>query len=86
MLSVIFARCLLFQGSDIPGAIMDFCPWIDQRTRTLDEIVETTGGQTHRRSLKTHLPLDGVPYREDVRYIYVGRVKHLFKEVAEAVV
>jgi aryl sulfotransferase len=64
---------LLFQDGNIPGAIMDISPWIDMRARPFDEIVERTSAQTHRRFLKTHLPLDGIPYRADMQYIYVGR-------------
>jgi aryl sulfotransferase len=64
---------LIFQDGAIPGPIMEISPWIDMRIRDFDEIVRTTSAQTHRRFLKTHLPLDGIPYREDVRYIYVGR-------------
>jgi hypothetical protein len=30
-------------------------------------------GVQHRRFLKSHLPLDGLPYRESAKYIYVGR-------------
>ena len=52
---------------------MDISPWIDMRLRSFDEIVGTTSAQTHRRFLKTHLALDGVLYKEDVSYIYVGR-------------
>ena len=64
---------LIFQDGEIPGAIMDISPWIDMRFRSFDEILETTAAQTHRRFLKTHLALDGVPYREELQYIYVGR-------------
>ena len=64
---------LLFQGAEIPGAIMDISPWIDMRGRDFDEIVKLTSAQTHRRFLKTHLALDGFPYKEDMQYIYVGR-------------
>jgi aryl sulfotransferase len=64
---------LIFQESEIPGPIMEISPWIDMRVRDFDEIVRTTSAQTHRRFLKTHLALDGIPYREDVQYIYVGR-------------
>jgi aryl sulfotransferase len=64
---------LLFQDGDIPGAIMDISPWIDMRTRPFEEIVARTAAQTHRRFLKTHLALDGLPYKEDMQYIYVGR-------------
>lgn len=27
----------------------------------------------HRRFFKSHLPLDALPYREEAKYIYVGR-------------
>lgn len=64
---------LLFQDRPIPGAILDISPWIDMRARDFDEIVAVTSAQTHRRFLKTHLALDGVPYKEDMQYIYVGR-------------
>jgi aryl sulfotransferase len=64
---------LIFQGTEIPGPIMDISPWIDMRGRSFDEIVQTTSAQTHRRFLKTHLALDGIPYDESMRYIYVGR-------------
>jgi aryl sulfotransferase len=64
---------LIFQDAGIPGPIMEISPWIDMRVRPFDEIVERTGAQTHRRFLKTHLALDGLPYDESMRYIYVGR-------------
>lgn len=64
---------LLFQDGEIPGAIMDISPWIDMRVRPFDDMVELTSAQTHRRFLKTHLALDGIPYKADMQYIYVGR-------------
>jgi len=64
---------LIFRDGRIPGPIMDVSPWIDMRARDFDEIVALTSAQTHRRFLKTHLALDGLPWREEVRYVYVGR-------------
>lgn len=64
---------LIFRNGELPGPVMDVSPWIDMRARDFDEIVATTAAQTHRRFLKTHLPLDGIPYREDMQYVYVGR-------------
>jgi aryl sulfotransferase len=64
---------LVFQDREIPGAVMEISPWIDMRVRDFDEIVANTAAQTHRRFLKTHLALDGLPYKEDLQYIYVGR-------------
>lgn len=34
---------------------------------------ETISAQEHRRYLKTHLPLDGLPLYDEVRYIHVAR-------------
>jgi aryl sulfotransferase len=64
---------LLFGEGEIPGPIMDISPWIDMRVRPFEEIVARTAAQTHRRFLKTHLALDGIPYKPDMQYIYVGR-------------
>jgi len=32
------------------------------RLNPLDEVLETFAGQSHRRFIKTHTPLDGIPY------------------------
>jgi aryl sulfotransferase len=64
---------LVFRGGEIPGAIMEISPWLDMRARDFDEMSRMAAAQTHRRFLKTHLPLDGIPWREEVRYVYVGR-------------
>ena len=64
---------LLFQDGNIPGAIMDISPWVDMRVVPFPAIQEATANQTFRRFLKTHLPLDGLPYKPELSYIYVGR-------------
>jgi len=38
-----------------------------------EEVMASIDAQTHRRALKTHLPLDGLPLYDDVQYIHVGR-------------
>ena len=48
--------------------------WIEFiRYDTVDEIYEKIETQPHRRFLKTHLPLNGLPYFPQVRYLIVGR-------------
>jgi aryl sulfotransferase len=64
---------LLFQDGDIPGPIMEISPWVDMRPKDFSEVQAITSQQTHRRFLKTHLPLDGIPFKSDLSYIYVGR-------------
>ena len=59
----------LILGECDPGA----SPWLDFRPPKLDEIMAKLEAQTHRRFIKTHLPLDGLPFFPQVRYIVVGR-------------
>lgn len=64
---------LLFPDGDLPGPVMDFCPWVDFRMNPLDDMMTMLEAQTHRRSMKSHLPLDGLPYHSEVKYIAVSR-------------
>jgi aryl sulfotransferase len=64
---------LLFQDGDLPGGVTEISPWIDNRFRPLDAILARIEAQTHRRFLKSHLPLDGLCWRPELRYIVVGR-------------
>jgi len=63
---------LIFQDLT-PRPIFDTAPWLDSRSRQLDEVVSRLEAQTHRRCIKTHLPLDGLPYFPQVKYVVVGR-------------
>lgn len=48
-------------------------PWIDFSIRDLDEVMGRLNAQTHRRHVKSHTPLDGIPMWDDLRYITVYR-------------
>jgi hypothetical protein len=63
----------VFDGPDLPAPLSDLSPWLDQKTRTVDEVHRMLAGQEHRRFIKTHSPLDGVPDHPDVTYLAVGR-------------
>jgi aryl sulfotransferase len=58
-----------FEQHDI-GALS---PWLDFRWRPADAVFEMLEAQTHRRCIKTHLPLDGLPYFPQIKYVLVGR-------------
>jgi aryl sulfotransferase len=64
---------LVFQGQEMPAHVLQMSPWIDARWRPLEEVVSEVDNQQHRRFLKTHLALDGFPYRPELKFIYVGR-------------
>lgn len=53
-----------------PGIIS---PWIDSEIAPLDEYLEIVDAQKHRRFIKTHSPLDGIPHYNECHYIVVMR-------------
>src|SRR5260221_8345223 len=64
---------LIFQDLQI-RPIWEFSPWLDNAwTKPLPEVIQMLEQQTHRRFIKTHLPLDGLPYYAQNKYIVVGR-------------
>ena len=64
---------LIFGGEQLPGALHDLSPWLDQRIFPLELVLTVLERQTHRRALKTHLPLDGLPFCPAIKYVHVGR-------------
>jgi len=64
---------MLFDGPNFPAMLDALSPWLDMRIRSEDEVFDILVRQTHRRFIKTHTPLDGLPLREDVYYVVVGR-------------
>jgi len=63
----------IFQTPDLPGRLTELSPWLDMQTAPRDEVVAALDAQQHRRFIKTHTPLDGLPFDERVTYICVGR-------------
>jgi aryl sulfotransferase len=64
---------LIFQDAH-PRSIPDVSPWIDRRfAGPVSDTYAALETQPHRRFIKTHLPLDGVPLYDNVRYIHVAR-------------
>jgi aryl sulfotransferase len=64
---------LIFSGRPLPSGLDELSPWVDFRIFPLEKVLTDLNQQTHRRVIKTHLPLDGQPYDPRVKYIYVGR-------------
>lgn len=60
---------LIFDGADLYGP--NLSPWIDLQMN--DEEIPRAIAQTHRRFLKTHLPLDTIVYCPRAKYIFIGR-------------
>src|SRR5215207_2362555 len=64
---------LIFDGPQFPAPLGDVSPWLDMCNRPLAEVTAVLAAQTHRRFIKTHTPLDGLPLHADVTYLVVGR-------------
>lgn len=48
--------------------------WLEATfNREIGTLYETLEAQKHRRFIKTHLPLDGLPFYPQVKYLVVGR-------------
>ncbi|HUL09232.1 MAG TPA: sulfotransferase domain-containing protein [Candidatus Acidoferrum sp.] len=63
---------LLFGGApDVPVAEMS--PWLDLRVPPKAVKLQAVEAQTHRRFLKTHLPVDALVISPKAKYLYIGR-------------
>ena len=64
---------LIFRTPDLPAPLAQLSPWLDMQTRPRAEVVEGLARQEHRRFIKSHIPLDGLPIDERVSYVGVAR-------------
>jgi hypothetical protein len=64
---------LVFHRADLPEPLGRLSPWLDWLGTPLDEVTARLAAQDHRRFIKTHTPLDGIPLDERATYIVVGR-------------
>ncbi len=64
---------LLFERVDLGAPLSALSPWLDMLIRDDDEVFGLLEAQQHRRWMKTHTPLDGVPEHPTVTYLAVVR-------------
>ncbi|NEE00870.1 sulfotransferase domain-containing protein [Phytoactinopolyspora halotolerans] len=64
---------LVFQTPDLPAPLSTLSPWLDWLIVPRDEVYDRLAAQQHRRFIKTHTPLDGVPIDPRATYIVVAR-------------
>jgi aryl sulfotransferase len=64
---------IVLQEPELPLPLDTLSPWIDMVTRARKDVFADLAAQTHRRFIKTHTPLDGIPNDPTVTYICVGR-------------
>jgi len=64
---------LIFQSTELPAPLEEISPWLDFQVAPKEEVYERLAAQEHRRFIKTHTPLDGIPIDDRVTYIVVAR-------------
>ncbi len=69
----IICALLVFGRPDLPAPLDELTCWPDATFRAAREVRDALAAQGHRRFIKTHTPLDGLPARDDVTYISIGR-------------
>ncbi len=64
---------LIFQTPDLPKPLSALSPWLDQAFTPREKVYAELAEQEHRRFIKTHVPLDGLPLDPRVNYLVVAR-------------
>ncbi len=64
---------LIFQTPKLEKPLSEYSPWLDMHLRTEQEVYDLLGAQNHRRFIKTHTPMDGLPMNDKATFICVGR-------------
>jgi aryl sulfotransferase len=64
---------LVFGRPELPDRLGRLSPWLDWLVEREEDVFARLAAQTHRRVIKTHTPLDGVPLHRRATYIVVGR-------------
>jgi aryl sulfotransferase len=65
--------CALIIHGELPAPLAELSPWLDMRVQAIDDIVALLERQAHRRVIKTHTGLDGLPYNDQITYMVCGR-------------
>ena len=64
---------LIFQTPELPAPLAQLSPWLDHLVVPEDEVHAQLVAQDHRRFIKTHTPLDGIPLDPRATYIVTAR-------------
>jgi len=76
---------LLVHGSELPRPLTCLSPWLDRLATPIEAVIDDLERQPWRRVIKTHTPLDGLPYFDEVDYVSCGRdVRDAFLSMMEA--
>jgi len=63
---------LIFEGAE-GLSVTELAPWLDMSIAPKEEILKKLEAQTHRRIIKTHLPVDALVLSPSAKYLFVAR-------------
>ena len=63
---------LIFGGAEEVN-VPELSPWLDMRIMPRAEMLAALEAQTHRRFIKTHLPVDALVFSPEAKYLYIAR-------------
>jgi len=64
---------LVFQSAELSARLTQLSPWLDWLVTPQQQVYDLLAAQQHRRFIKTHTPLDGIPVEPQVSYVVVAR-------------
>lgn len=64
---------LVHQSATFPEPLTRLSRWLERHTEPVSDVAAHFDAQKFRRIVKTHTPLDGLPWRDDVSYVVCGR-------------
>jgi aryl sulfotransferase len=64
---------LIHQRVELPAPLGQLSPWVDHLMEPVDAVFARLAAQEHRRVIKTHTPLDGIPVVAEATYVVVAR-------------
>ena len=63
----------LIAGGDPELPVAEMSPWLDLRVPPKNVKLPLVEAQTHRRFMKTHLPVDALVFSPKAKYVYIAR-------------
>jgi hypothetical protein len=64
---------LVFRSPELPAPLSELSPWFDWLVERRPDVLARLEAQRHRRFIKTHTPLDGLPLDRRATYVVVAR-------------
>jgi aryl sulfotransferase len=64
---------LIFQTSRLAVPLAEISPWLDHLITPREQVYARLAAQRHRRFIKTHTPLDGIPLDPRATYLVTAR-------------